>query len=415
MSSPADLEMEIPSAQPSPAIPTAMDLGTSLGREDLDLETQVPPTPKSDLDELLQQYKRGERGVDDVEKFIDAKAQANADSGENDKRVPLPGQEDAVAQLQAALDLGDVGPRTCMGQRFTAYLKKDAAAGSKYAAFKGKARAQELKADFRLQWANMEIESKVEVRRTKTETHTTFQGQEGMYKTLDRMIIDEGGLNNPMAVQRSINYAMEATRRGYPYVEWNSWKKATEILVIDKVFKSGNATNFSIISTENIKSEKTAAVTAAADEGETPAKKPRPAAAKQKAIKKDGAEGSSDDKKAKAMVQKKATDLKMKFLAVTAMHTNIQRNVENDSKYEWARNSTQKSRFEAVMTKLNEKIDEHKFNGVWVASDIASAKAEFGEDLSVHFAKFVECKSAVDELEKSHGRFQKMHFASLGF
>ena len=135
---------------------------------------------------------------------------------------------------------------------------------------------------------------------------------------------------------------------------------------------------------------------------------------KKAAVKKEIPESSPDDKRAKAIVQKKAGDLKMRFLAVTAMHTNIQRNIENDDKYEWARNALQKSRFESVMTKLNDKIGEQKFNGVWVESDSASAKAEFGEDLSVHFAKFVECKAAVDELEKSHGRFQKMHLASLG-
>ena len=399
-------DMEIPASQPSPlsmedTVPWDVDEGVCL------VASGEPP---SDLDDLLKKFKVGEKSVVDVEKFIDARAQASATSKDGDEKPkPLPGQEVAVAQLRAALDSGDVGPRAGIGQRFTAWLKTDKAQGSEYAAFKGKSRAQELKRDFRLQWVKKEMESKIEVKRTKTESHTTYQGQDGMCKTLDRMIIDEGGIDNPLAVQRSINYAMEATRRGYPYVEWNSWKKATEILVIDKVFKSGNATDFSIITTETVNREPcTAEGSATALEAalETPTKRPRIESAKVKAVaKKEAVESTPDDKKAKSIVQRKALELKFRFLAATAMHTNIQRNIENDDKYEWARNSTQKSRFELVMTKLNEKIGEHKFNGVWVASDIASARAEFGDDLSVHFAKFVVCKNAVDELEKSHGRF----------
>lgn len=187
--------------------------------------------------------------------------------------------------------------------------------------------------------------------------------------------------------------------------------------MIDKVFKSGNAIDFSIITTETVNREPcTAEGSATALEAalETTTKRPRIASAKVKAVaKKEAVESTPDDKKAKSIVQRKALELKFRFVAATAMHTNIQRNIENDDTYEWARNATQKSRFELVMTKLNEKIGEHKFNGVWVASDIASARAEFGDDLSVHFAKFVECKNAVDELEKSHGRFQKMHLASF--
>ena len=186
--------------------------------------------------------------------------------------------------------------------------------------------------------------------------------------------------------------------------------------MIDKVFKSGHGTDFRIVTTETVSRELSSAGSSstakpAAEVDVTPAKRARVEIGKPKkaAMKKEIPESSPEDKKAKTIVQKKAADLKMRFLAVTAMHTNIQRNIENDDKYEWARNALQKSRLESVMTKLNDKIGEQKFNGVWVASDIASAKAEFGEDLSVHFAKFVETDFDAEKLDamfsEAHAKF----------
>ena len=69
-----------------------------------------------------------------------------------------------------------------------------------------------------------------------------------------------------------------------------------------------------------------------------------------------GDDPNPTDKKAKAALSKSACDLKTKYLAVTAMQANIERNIANDPKYEWANNPVQTKRFEQVATKLQERL-----------------------------------------------------------
>jgi hypothetical protein len=359
----------------------------------------------------LKEYALGEKTVLDVQAMINTRVQARA----TEKNDEVPDCKDAIIKgLQAALETGDVGPRTPIGQRFASYLKANPEKQTEYLGFKGKTRVHDLKKAFRLEWAKIEVEARIEIVKQKTTSHTTVQGHKGIYKTLDRMIMDEGGFDNPLAVERSINYAMEATSRGFPYVEWNAWKKATEILVMDKIYDSTHSTDESIIRRESgdVAAGAVLDVATPAKNNERPGKKPRLALAATSAGG-PAPEASPDDKKAKAMVQKEATELKSKYLSVTALHAITMRNIRSDSKYEWANNPVQTDRFDKVMNKLNEKINEHSFNVVFTGSDLPGVKAEFGDDLSTHFARFLDTKSAIDDMEAAQTRFNKMHIANL--
>lgn len=64
--------------------------------------------------------------------------------------------------------------------------------------------------------------------------------------TLDRLIEQEGGRQNLEAVRRAINYSKAAMQKGWPFVEYNSWKQATEILVFEKVRRNLKSESYSI-------------------------------------------------------------------------------------------------------------------------------------------------------------------------
>ena len=148
---------------------------------------------------------------------------------------PLPGMEKLAKQLQEALDDGDVDLRKGLGQRFTAALKADEEMREQYASIKGVASATKMKKDFRVRWAKKELELKTVIVKTKEEALVEQYGEKGVYMSLDKFIMEEGGPDNPMAVARATNYALECVRRGPPWLEWNSMKKVTEILRMDKI------------------------------------------------------------------------------------------------------------------------------------------------------------------------------------
>lgn len=136
--------------------------------------------------------------------------------------------------LKACLTNGDVESRSAAGQRFTAFLKTDEKQRREYDAIKGQG-AQLLKKNFRLRWAAAELASKTTIRRSKAEEMSRRVGEKGKYLAFDRMVVAEGGLNNPAAIRGATHYTIEALKRGHPWVEYNTWKKEVEILFFDKI------------------------------------------------------------------------------------------------------------------------------------------------------------------------------------
>lgn len=172
----------------------------------------------------------------------EAKAAAAAASGSagetNGGRVALQGEEKVVQQLQGALDAGDIGLRTPIGQRFTAALARDGELRKEYDALKRVPASTQKKAEFRRRWATAEFEARTEVVKSKSEAIVEEFGEVGTMMSFERLVIQEGGFTNPRAIERAKAYACECLRRGPPFVEWNSWKRTTELMVFEKVKKS---------------------------------------------------------------------------------------------------------------------------------------------------------------------------------
>lgn len=157
---------------------------------------------------------------------------------EEPEEVIIPGNEKMVEELRACLQEGDVNPRSAWGQRFTAYLKANKEEAEKYNSKKGQSGANLEKKKFRLAWAKQELSSRVTLSKTRLQALEDIVGEQGKYAAFDRICVWEGGLDNPNAVRRATNYALEAIARGPPYVEFHTWKKETEILYFEKVRSS---------------------------------------------------------------------------------------------------------------------------------------------------------------------------------
>lgn len=176
----------------------------------------------------------------EFDNMLNTKAQAASESmekvaEESGAVTPLPGYEKVVAQLQAALDQGEVPPRSALGQKFMAHLERDEADKKLYESLKGVPEATKKKADFRKKWAENELRAKTVVRRSKLEQVSAEMAEEGKYMTFERLVMMEGGASSKKAVEVSMNYAMECVKRGPPYIQWHSWKKTTELLVFEQV------------------------------------------------------------------------------------------------------------------------------------------------------------------------------------
>ena len=376
------------------------------------------------------------------------KALADLHEGKDEQRFEAkPGQEDLVRQLQDALAAGDVNLRTAIGQRFSLFLKNDPQAKEEYNSFKGQVGSQKLKQDFRLRWSKSELQKKVVVKKSKLEQLKEEFGEEGVYMSLDRFIIKEGGHNNERAVRCALNYAAVAYQKGHPWVEWHAWKRVTEILVFDKVRRNVYAKSFSL------EREEVADIHEDDDgQGESPAEPERkkhrtdgqpvdpaipepetPApsnAGKSKGKGKGGKGGKGkpgappgtptpvDDKeavakKAFAAKLKKAGQLKARYLRAVAIQATIDKNIEEDSKYEWAKNDIQRLKFKQTMEPLQAKINGETFNKFLLTNEISSARQHFGESSSVLLDKFLLIDEELTCLEQAQRRFNKMHLANV--
>ena len=141
-----------------------------------------------------------------------------------------PGCEAHGLELQRCIDGGDVDPRSAAGQRFAAWRSKNPDEEAKYKSFKGVHGATALKKQFRLKWAETDLGGKIILTKSKKETLEEKLGEEGEYMAFDRIVVAEGGSQSAAAVARAVNYTKHALAAGRPFVEWNTWKEATEIL-----------------------------------------------------------------------------------------------------------------------------------------------------------------------------------------
>ena len=124
-----------------------------------------------------------------------------------------------------------------MGQKFSTSLRENAQLADDYNRLKGPGSAA-LKRDFRIKWAKMTMDNLVLFRKRKVDELFEEFGEEGKYMAFDKLCIAEGGLDNPLAIQRAINYTNACIKQGHPFVVWDSWKQCTEFCYFEKTRKN---------------------------------------------------------------------------------------------------------------------------------------------------------------------------------
>ena len=102
---------------------------------------------------------------------------------------------------------------------------------AEYAKLSGKAGTRQLNQDFRIKWAQTQLNSRCLERNTKSDTMKESWGEDGAYMTFDRIVIKKGGLQNNNAVVRAVKYTLAALKAGPPYISGHPWKGGHRDLV----------------------------------------------------------------------------------------------------------------------------------------------------------------------------------------
>lgn len=264
--------------------------GSSGGRRDLPSEDQRYKEDGGGDDataaaSLAQKAREWEAGQLAAEAQRCSAAVAAARSGDGD-RVPMPGFEARAKEIKEALEAGDVDIRKGLGQRFSAYLKSDAAADEEYRNMKAPGQTMALKRQFRLRWAEMELQKVTEVKKTKLESWQTVDEEVGTYQPLEMIAKMEGGTDSTTAWQAALNYAERAMSLGGMWLSWNAFTRRTEILYIKKSRRQVMTTMWSLYQEQSSRSTneevregettplKVSAATAKAAAKALPAKRP---------------------------------------------------------------------------------------------------------------------------------------------
>ena len=97
-----------------------------------------------------------------------------------------------------------------------------------------------------MEWAKLQLQENAIIKQSRKDTIMEEYGEEGKYMTFDRLVAQEGGEQNSEAVRRAVSYAQKTVEMGPPFIEWNSWKSITEILVLERMWKNVARKEFSI-------------------------------------------------------------------------------------------------------------------------------------------------------------------------
>ena len=313
----------------------------------------------------------------------------------------------------------------------------------------------QLKKDFRLNWAKKLRDSKIKIVKTKEEAVLQKFTECGKYMSLDRIVIIEGGWQNPRAVTRALNYVSEAVKNGPPFVKWHNWKKTTEILFVEEehmhsferawrrrrdetVEMDGDAEVDEDASATVPGAEKSSAgsSTSVARQGQsdgnaagqpptkrrrtTPVKVETSGANNQRKVKEElPEEGACEKRRAKeekarkAKLQKQAEALKAACQKVIAAQASIEHSIDKDEKYQWAKNASwQQKALDDAKKKVENFVASNLFNRFFISNDMAICKQRFGQDLSSHFESFLQGEPNVTAMEKAHVKFNKHHMVN---
>lgn len=219
-------------------------------KEDPPQAKEEPPLTQTMLENTPQESIRDpelQKALEDAELFekvclapaakkcTDEVAAAREGAG---ARVPLEGMEAKASQLEAALQGGDVEPRTGLGQKFAAWLKANPLEDEKYKALRAPGQTMAMKREFRLKWAQQELSTITTVKQTKLEQYQIVDEELGVYEPFDMVVKYEGGRKSPAAWRAAVNYCTKCMELGGMWLSWNAFTQRTDVLYIKKQRRS---------------------------------------------------------------------------------------------------------------------------------------------------------------------------------
>ena len=108
-----------------------------------------------------------------------------------------------------------------------------------------------------------------------------------------------------------------------------------------------------------------------------------------------------------------AQDLMKRYLATTAVQARIDRAIQDDSAYAWAKNPVQRQKFAETASTPEAALNSNYFHRFFVTNDMANVRAKFAKECEPNLVRFHDdLKDAVCALEKQQARFNKMHLAN---
>jgi hypothetical protein len=91
-----------------------------------------------------------------------------------------------------------------------------------------------LKRDFRLRWAQEQINENTTIQTTKLESYQIVDSEAGTYEPLEMIVVHEGGKDSPQAWQAALNYLRVAMTLGGMWMQFNNFTQRVDILYVKK-------------------------------------------------------------------------------------------------------------------------------------------------------------------------------------
>lgn len=439
---------EVPAAQKGPPAaqqPLFQDVFTEAWRSgavpDNSDELLVPLNLDNMLINLETNFNALHGKIDDLSKKTDSERQAK------------PGCEKLVRDIGKALDEGDVGCRTALGQQFSKWLKENPERAQEYKNMKAPGSSTAQKKAFRLQWATSLLDQKTEIVKTRLQEWENVDEELGTYEPFERIVYFEGGRHSPAAVAAAIRYCCKAIAMKGKWLSVNEMTDRVDVLYVKKSFKKIFHDKWSLyqqqrmtVDTTSTSSTSGAAATAApagggaeapAGGGATPAGGVAPAAgdgaapkgAKDKKRKGAGGGDGSPSKAAKGnaplalmsekqtatAIQRKAAILKQKYQGAMTTHFALTENISQEPEWAWANNPVVNTKLHEAQLQLAKVIGSDKFFAFYVTHDMAEVRKQHpNHDVNTKLTEFLrDLQPPVDALVALHAKYQKMHLANL--
>ena len=106
--------------------------------------------------------------------------------------------------------------------------------------------------------------------------------------------------------------------------------------------------------------------------------------------------------------------MKLRYHRAVSVQSSIDRNIQLDERYSWAKSPGQLHRFQAAVSALEKAIDSERFSRFWVTNTVDDVKKEFGSGLTTSLTAFTGAAvtDAIEVLEEEQSRFNKMHISN---